>query len=155
MNAQHPAKLTPSWYGDSVGHYEGDTLVIDTVGIKVGPFAMVDWYGTPHSPAAARGRTLSADRLRRSAKEGYGARRERKLRSSADFRDQPELQGKLLQLLFTVDDPDVFTTPWSATVTYRRIRLQDQWLENVCAENPRKYGTEKDAQVPTAKAPDF
>src|SRR6266700_2723245 len=51
MNEPHPAPVTPSWYGDSVGHYEGDTLVIDTVGIKVGPFAMVDMYGTPHSPA--------------------------------------------------------------------------------------------------------
>jgi hypothetical protein len=43
--------VTPSWYGDSVGHYEGDTLVIDTVGVKIGPFAMVDMYGTPHSEA--------------------------------------------------------------------------------------------------------
>jgi hypothetical protein len=34
-----------------VGHYEGDTLVIDTVGIKVGPYAMVDWYGTPQTEA--------------------------------------------------------------------------------------------------------
>ena len=34
MNEPHPAQLKPSWYGDSVGHYEGDTLVIDTVGIK-------------------------------------------------------------------------------------------------------------------------
>jgi hypothetical protein len=51
LNAPHPAQVTPSWFGDSVGHYEGDTLVIDTVGIKVGPFAMVDWYGTPHTEA--------------------------------------------------------------------------------------------------------
>src|SRR5437764_3678231 len=51
MNQTHPAKLTASWYGDSVGHYEGDTLVIDTVGIKQGPFAMIDWFGTPTSPA--------------------------------------------------------------------------------------------------------
>src|SRR5215813_9919603 len=36
MNEPHPTKVTPSWYGDSVGHYEGDTLVIDTVGIKIG-----------------------------------------------------------------------------------------------------------------------
>src|SRR5215472_3146832 len=31
MNAQHPRSVTPSWYGDSVGHYEDDTLVIDTI----------------------------------------------------------------------------------------------------------------------------
>src|SRR5438094_10405649 len=49
MNEAHPAQITPSWYGDSVGHYEGDVLVIDTVGIKRGPFAMVDMYGTPFS----------------------------------------------------------------------------------------------------------
>src|SRR5580704_6182148 len=37
MNQSHPARVTPSWYGDSVGHYEGDTLVIDTVGVRSGP----------------------------------------------------------------------------------------------------------------------
>jgi hypothetical protein len=26
MNQPHPATVTPSWYGDSVGHYEGDTV---------------------------------------------------------------------------------------------------------------------------------
>src|SRR6202048_1537666 len=52
LNQQHPAKVTPSWYGDSVGHYEGDTLVVDTVGIKVGrPYAMVDIFGTPYTEA--------------------------------------------------------------------------------------------------------
>jgi hypothetical protein len=51
MNQPHPARVMPSWYGDSVGHYEGDTLVIDTIGVKVGPFAMVDWFGTPHTEA--------------------------------------------------------------------------------------------------------
>jgi hypothetical protein len=34
LNEAHPAQPTPSWFGDSVGHYEGDTLVIDTVGIN-------------------------------------------------------------------------------------------------------------------------
>jgi hypothetical protein len=50
MNQPHAAQVLPSWYGDSVGHYEGDTLVIDTVGIKIG-VAMIDWYGTPHTQA--------------------------------------------------------------------------------------------------------
>jgi hypothetical protein len=51
LNRPHPADAKPSWYGDSVGHYEGDTLVVDTIGVKTGPFAMVDMYGTPFSPA--------------------------------------------------------------------------------------------------------
>jgi hypothetical protein len=50
MNEPHPAHVTRSWYGDSVGHYEGDMLVVDTVGQKAGPFAMLDLYGTPYSP---------------------------------------------------------------------------------------------------------
>ena len=75
MNQPHPARVTPSWYGDSVGHYEGDTLVIDTVGIKIGPFAMVDMYGTPHSPGSARGGTLSAARLRSRERSGRTGRK--------------------------------------------------------------------------------
>ena len=82
MNAQHPAKVTPSWYGDSVGHYEGDTLVIDTVGIRIGPFAMVDWYGTPQTEAlhvVERYRLIDYE----AAKEGL--ERDRK----ENFRAQP------------------------------------------------------------------
>ena len=40
MNQPHPGRVTPSWYGDSVGHYEGDTLAIDTVEVKTGPLGM-------------------------------------------------------------------------------------------------------------------
>ena len=50
LNQPHPAEVTPSWYGDSVARYEGDTLVIDTVGTKTNlPFAMIDLYGTPYT----------------------------------------------------------------------------------------------------------
>ena len=51
MNQAHPANVIRSVYGDSVGSYDGDALVIDTVGVKVGPFAMVDPFGTPYSEA--------------------------------------------------------------------------------------------------------
>jgi hypothetical protein len=51
MNSAHPAKIVPSHMGDSIGRFEGDTLVIDTVGIKTGPYTMVDRWGTPHSDA--------------------------------------------------------------------------------------------------------
>src|SRR5579871_2433309 len=37
MNRPHSKHVEPSWYGESVGHYEGDTLVVDTVGIAVNP----------------------------------------------------------------------------------------------------------------------
>jgi hypothetical protein len=50
LNEPHPAHVTPSWYGVSVGHYEGDTLVIDTVGQKTDrPYAMLDLFGTPYT----------------------------------------------------------------------------------------------------------
>ena len=62
-------------------------------------------------------------------------------------------RGKHLQLTFTVEDPTVFTTPWSATVTYGKPVVA--WAENICAENPNKYGTERDARVPTATKADF
>ena len=47
MNEPHRASAPSSWYGDSVGHYEGDTLVIDTIGLNTKTF--VDNYRTPHS----------------------------------------------------------------------------------------------------------
>ena len=48
MNEQHPDKVKPSWFGHSIGHYEnGDTLVIDTVGINTRTY--VDQFRTPHS----------------------------------------------------------------------------------------------------------
>src|SRR6266849_2145707 len=47
---QHPAKVAPSWHGDAVSHYEGDTLVIDTMGIRADrPHAMIDLFGTPYT----------------------------------------------------------------------------------------------------------
>ena len=79
MNQPHPAQVTPSWYGDSVGHYEGDTLVIDTVGIKTDrPFAMIDLFGTPYTEklhVVERYRLLdydaAKDAMERGAKENW------------------------------------------------------------------------------------
>jgi hypothetical protein len=34
LDVPHSANLKPSWYGESVGHYEGDTLVVDTIGLN-------------------------------------------------------------------------------------------------------------------------
>ena len=47
MNVPHSAHPISSWYGESVGRYEGDELVIDTVGLNDKTF--VDNYQTPHT----------------------------------------------------------------------------------------------------------
>ena len=47
LNVPHSANPPPSWYGESIGHYEGDTLVIDTIGLSTKAF--IDNYRTPHS----------------------------------------------------------------------------------------------------------
>jgi hypothetical protein len=47
MNVAHSKNPKPSWYGESVGHYEGDELVVDTIGLNDRTF--VDNYRTPHT----------------------------------------------------------------------------------------------------------
>jgi hypothetical protein len=152
LNQPHRSPVIPSWYGDSVGHYEGDTLVIDTVGIKIGPFAMVDMYGTPHSPAlhvVERYRLVdyadAADAIARNARENS--------RGGPGWDYDPAYRGKVLQLHFTVEDEGVFTTPWTSTITYRPGVLP--WTELICAENPYEYYSGRDSALPKAERPDF
>jgi hypothetical protein len=154
MNQPHPAQVTPSWYGDSVGHYEGDTLVIDTVGVKIGPFAMLDMYGTPHSPAlhvVERYRLLDYEAAK--AAEERGQRGLTRFGRDPGLIPNPNYSGKGLQLDFTVEDAEVFTMPWSATVSYRRP-LGD-WPEMACAETAGGYLPGRHVAPPTATKPDF
>jgi len=156
LNQPHPAQVTASWYGDSVGHYEGDTLVIDTVGIKAERlFAMVDTFGTPYTPAlhvVERYRLLDYE----AAKEGQerAAKELWRIPDPAEgWAPDPNYKGKGLQLHFTVEDDGVFTMPWSATVTYRRPVLTE-WPENACAENIQWHPGTYSA-VPKTEKPDF
>ena len=91
LDVPHSADPKPSWYGESVGHYEGgDTLVIDTIGITDKTF--VDNYRTPHT-------TMLHVVERLKLIEG----------------------GKTVQVSIAVDDPGAFTMPWSATQRWRRV----------------------------------
>jgi hypothetical protein len=153
MNESHPASITPSWYGDSVGHYEGDALVVDTIAVKRGPFAMVDMYGTPHTDAlhvVERYRLLDEGAAREA--EERGQRELSRLRRNESQARQGADKGKALQVQFTVEDKGAFTMPWSAAVTYRHLLID--WREMVCAENIHRY-FEPDEQVPVAERPDF
>jgi hypothetical protein len=151
LNQPHPAEVTPSWYGDSVAHYEGDTLVIDTVGTKTNrPFAMIDLYGTPYTEklhVVERYRLLDYE----DAKEGL--ERDAKENQRPPVGIDRNYRGKHLQIHFTVEDEGVFTTPWSATITYGRGSTE--WPEIVCAENTHEYYNNKESEVPTAEKPDF
>jgi hypothetical protein len=156
MNQPHPAHVTPSWYGDSVGHYEGDTLVVDTVGIKsMRPLAMVDIYGTPYTDALH-----VVERYRRVDYETAleAERRTKKENVNIPTNDSglivdSNYKGKALQLEFKVEDEGVFTMPWSASMTYRRA--SGAWPEFICSENTHEYYAGKDSDVPRADKPDF
>jgi hypothetical protein len=160
MNVPHSAHLTPTWQGESVGRYEDDTLVIDTIGIKVGPLSMVDLFGTPHTEAlhvVERYRLIDgvlARDLQRKHESRYFPPGVSSPYTNEYGRGDidPDTTKQGLQVEITFDDPDMFTTPWSALVTYRHVL--GEWPEAVCAENPRGAGHFV-SQVPQAEKPDF
>jgi hypothetical protein len=152
MNELHPEHVTPSWHGDSVGHFEGDTLVVDTIGTRTDrPFAMIDLFGTPFSDklhVVERYRLLDYE----EAKEGLDRDAHENQLVQRETIDR-EGRGKYLQVRFTVEDPNVFTMPWSATVTYAPSLVD--WLEIVCPENRNEFYNRGQSQVPIAHKPDF
>ena len=144
MNATHPAKVTPSPMGDSVGHWDGDTLVIDTVGVRVDRFTSVDRFGTPQSDAMhtieryhlIHGTTAKAQVDKFEFNEGTvggGGRNGGGRNAGYD----PDTSLKGLELAVTMEDPKVFKETWTARVTYRRVKTD--WSEDVCAENPMEH----------------
>ena len=149
LNESHPAQLTPSWHGNSVGHYEGDTLVIDTIGNRTDrPFAMIDLFGTPYTKAL---HVVERYRLvdYAAAKDGL----ERDAKENMRFGNINRNDGsKFLQLQLTVEDEGVFTTPWTATITYGH---GTDFPEMACAENIHEYYYNKNSDVPRADKPDF
>ena len=149
LNGAHPARVTPSWGGDSIGHYEGDTLVIDTVGIKTGGVAMIDNYGTPYSGAlhlVERIRLIDA----RAAKIAAAKAERDSGRVDVDMggASVDERYAFGLQIQFMVDDPGTFTRRWSGAVTY--LRSAGPWEERVCADSRHNYITGEDFVLPHA-----
>jgi hypothetical protein len=90
LTDRHSPNVKPSWFGESIGHYEnGDTLVVDTIGLNTRTF--VDNFRTPHTE---------------------------QLHVVERFRIVDG--GKALQADVHVEDPGAFTTPWNAIQHYRR-----------------------------------
>jgi hypothetical protein len=121
LNASHSANPKPSWYGESVGHYEGDTLVVDTIGLNDRTF--LDNYRTPHTD---------------------------KLHVTERWRLIED--GRKLEILMTIDDPDTFNQPWQALRQYNRVNRT--LSEDICSENNfNPFGI--DYGTPVAEKPDF
>jgi hypothetical protein len=94
----------PSWMGYSVGQWQGDTLVVDTIGLN--DKTWLDALGHPHSESMHL-----TERFRRT-----------------DFGH--------MQIEVTVDDPKMYTKPFSVTIPMALLPDTDIF-ESVCAENER------------------
>jgi len=111
-NRPHDPDVELTWMGDPIGWWEGDTFVIDTVGIKAWMLdASLDLSGEAkwHSDALH-------------------------LVERVTFTDAATASYKV-----TVDDPKIFTAPWSQDF---QMKLHPTWkiFEFVCEENNRCPG---------------
>jgi len=89
--------VLPFYAGHSAGHWEGDTLVIDTAGYNDTTF--LDNSGAPHSD---------------------------QLRTTERIRKMPD--GKTLEDVVTIHDPEVFTKDWQTRFVYQArpdLRIMD------------------------------
>jgi hypothetical protein len=92
MTNQHSEAVSPSWFGESIGHYEGgDTLVVDTIGLQVRN-SFLDWFRTPHSE-----KLHVIERLKLSA------------------------DGGTLEALVKVEDPDTLNEPLYMMRRWRKV----------------------------------
>src|SRR5258708_32928194 len=108
LDQKHSDGVKPSWFGESIGHYEnGDTLVVDTIGLST-TNSYIDNFRTPHT-----------------TKEHVIER----FKVSAD--------GKGLEALVMVDDPDAFNDPLHLIQRWRKVN--NPMLETACAENNADY----------------
>jgi hypothetical protein len=104
LTDQHSQHMKPSWYGDSIGHYENGELVIDTIGLAANKYSFIDDFRTPHTD---------------------------KLHVVEHFKVTPD--GKFLEVLVKVEDPDTFNEPMYLAKRWRRDHYV--WAESICAEN--------------------
>jgi len=109
LNREHSKDIVPRYYGESVGRYEGDTLVVDTTGIRKTQFSVIDRFGTPHTEELH-----VIERYKIIEVNGNAA----------------------LRVDVTVEDPGTFTMPWGGYMVYYN-NDDNWWEEGICAENNR------------------
>ena len=142
MNEAHPANLKPSWMGHSIGHYEGDELVIDTVGID--PRSFTDEFGTPHT-----------DRM-------HVVERYRMIMGGPDLITVDHIpadryfvkpENRVLRVLATIDDPGTFKAPYTVMQVYEKAT--EPFEESICQENNDDKFNQGLVPVPQDTTADF
>jgi hypothetical protein len=125
LTDKHSEHVKPSWFGESIGHYEGgDTLVVDTIGLAGGENRYIDSFRTPHTD---------------------------KLHVVERFTISPDARS--LTAIVTVEDPDTFNGPLTLKQTWRKNPVAME--EMVCAENVDDHFNENLHPMPQAGKPDF
>jgi len=155
MNGTHPTKVVATPMGDSIAHWEGDMLVIDTVGVRTDGFIASDRLGTPQSDLM---HVIERYRLIDGARAKADVITYEKADGSIGGRPpngymNPDVSLKGLRLEITMQDPKVFKQPLTAVVTYRPLTVG--WREAVCAENPIEHYKDEWVGLPKATHPDF
>ncbi len=145
LNQQHSASLIPSWMGESVGHFEGDTLVVDTIGFVRRPEASVDRYGTPVTEGlhVVERYRLVDETVQEPPIGGIGQER------GGIGLPPVDINGKTLRVDFIVEDHNVYRKPWAGLVAYKPD--PSTLRERVCAEGNRSFAD----LMPVAIRPDF
>ena len=107
MNAQHLPSHIRKWAGDSVGRWEGDTLVVDTTNFNADQIRYV--------VAVAPGRTLMMV-------ESIGAKEQDRLNGPGKDLHVIErftrVGEKALLYRFTIEDPATWERPWTGEFTW-------------------------------------
>jgi len=125
LTDKHSPNLKPSWFGESIGHYEnGNTLVVDTIGLSANKFSYIDNFRTPHSE-----------------KEHVVER----------FTISPD--GTSLTAIARVEDPEAYNAPITMMRKWSKVRVS--MSETVCAENNGDHFNENLHPIPQADRPDF
>jgi len=136
LTKQHTKNPRPTWFGESIGHYEnGDTLVIDTIGFVEHPMSFVDNYRTPHTKQLHVTERWKITNVPAGGRRGNGG------------------TTKGIEVTFTVEDPGAFNMPWGAMMRYRNEKGAME--EFVCAENNANHFAAEKYAMPQAKTPDF
>jgi hypothetical protein len=111
---KHPDDLDTSYFGNSIGHWEGDVLVVDTVGLND-----ETWLG---------GDTRGADRF-----TSIHSDKEHVL-------EHWTREGNRITYEATVDDPVMFTKPWVITPKHARLASSDDYIQpQMCVNNDKAH----------------